>query len=115
MTQYALATLAVAMSHLRLSHGATRPTRRHNMIAYNNLNTPVTPLIAIMLTNRSIDNKIPGIEFATQHLTCLRPKNVSIGSAQATHVPSAADMGQFGVKNALVSITTLFSVIAFVL
>jgi hypothetical protein len=115
MTQYALVTRAVAMSHLRLSHGAARPTRQHNVIAYNNLTTPVSPLIAIMLTNRSIDNKIPDIEFVTQHLMYLRPKDVSIGSAQATNVPNAADMGQLGVKNALVSIATLFSVIAFVL
>ena len=85
------------------------------MTAYNNLTTLVTPLITIMSTNRSIDNNIPDIEFATQHLTCLRPKVVSAGSAQATQIPNTADRGGFGVKNALISITTLFAVFTFVL
>lgn len=115
MTQYALTTRAVAMSHLRLSYGATGPTRGPDMIAYFNLTTPVTPLITIMSANRSIDDKIPDIEFVTQHLTCLRPKDVCVGIAQATRVPNAAGMGQLVVKNAIVSIATLFAVIAFVL
>lgn len=68
-----------------------------------------------MSTNRSIDNNIPDIEFATQHLTCLRPKVVSAGSAPATQVPNTADRGGLGVKNAIISIATIFAAIAFVL
>ena len=85
------------------------------MTAYNNLTTLVTPMITIMSTNRSIDNNIPDIQFATQHLTCLRPNDISAGSSQPTEVPNTADGGGLGVKNSLVSLATLFAAIAFVL
>lgn len=61
------------------------------MELYDNLTTSVTPLITIMLPNRTFDDAARDSQWSQQYLTCLRPSNIVPGSAEPTGVPSSAN------------------------
>ena len=60
------------------------------MELYDNLTTSVTPLITIMLPNRTFDDAARDSQWSQQYLTCLHPSNLAPGSAEPTGVPSSA-------------------------
>jgi hypothetical protein len=61
-----------------------------DMTLYDNLTTSVTPLITVMLANRTVDDTARDSQWSQQYLTCLRPSNLASGSAEPTGVPSGA-------------------------
>jgi hypothetical protein len=67
------------------------PYSDSSMTLYNNLTASVTPLITVMLANRTFDATTRDSQWNQQYPTCLRPSNIAPGSAEPTGIPSSAD------------------------